>query len=104
MLCGQFVETKPPLFADTVHYHINRKASRINQSGPVVRTLCFQCKGHGFHPRLGTKIPQALWQKERRKENRLKDPENTLATAKWQGVGRGSRPGSADAHCYAQDA
>ena len=75
MLCGEFVESKPPLFADAVHYHIPRKATRINQSGPVVRTLCFQCKGHGFHPWLGTKIPQALWQKETRKENRLKVPQ-----------------------------
>ena len=60
-------------------------------------------RGMGSIPGQGTKIPQALWQKERRKENRLKDLENTLAAAKGQGAGRGSKPGLADA-CYAQDA
>lgn len=28
---------------------------------PVVKTLCFHCRGHGFSPWSGTKIPQAVW-------------------------------------------
>ena len=29
--------------------------------GPVVRTSCFCCRGYGFYPDLGTKIPYATW-------------------------------------------
>ena len=29
--------------------------------GPVVRTLHFHCRGLGFDPWLGTKIPKAMW-------------------------------------------
>ena len=30
---------------------------------PVVKTLCFQCREHGFDPGRGTKIPHAVWPK-----------------------------------------
>ena len=37
--------------------------------GVMVKTLCFLCRGHGFNPWWGTKIPQAMWhsQKSRNK-------------------------------------
>lgn len=28
---------------------------------PVVRALCFYCRGHGFNPGWGMKIPQTMW-------------------------------------------
>ena len=49
---------------------INKQSQESNSDnlqglpgGPVVRTLCFHCKGHKFHPwsgNQGTKIPQAV--------------------------------------------
>ena len=36
--------------------------------GPLVRSLRFHCGGHAFHPLLGAKIPQALWQGQKRKK------------------------------------
>ena len=29
--------------------------------GPVVKTQCSHCRGHGFHPLSGTKILHTLW-------------------------------------------
>ena len=45
--------------------------------GPVVRTPCFHCRGHGFdpwNPGSGTKIPQATWygQKQTNKQKVIK--------------------------------
>ena len=43
--------------------------------GPVVKTLCFQCRGHGFDPCWGKNIPHAhatrLDQKHVEEKNRL---------------------------------
>ena len=35
-----------------------KKINRDFPGGPVVKTLCFQCQGHGFDPWLG--IPHAM--------------------------------------------
>jgi len=35
--------------------------------GPVVKTLCFHCRGRGFHLWLG-KIPHAAWHGQKKKE------------------------------------
>ena len=36
--------------------------------GPVVRTLRFHCRGCGFNPSQGTKIPQAAWCSQKQKK------------------------------------
>ena len=43
--------------------------------GPVVKTLCSQCRGHGFNPWLG-KILHAAWhgQKKKQRERENEDP------------------------------
>ena len=40
--------------------------------GPLVRSLCFHCGGHTFHPLLGANIPQALWRGQKRKKMETK--------------------------------
>ena len=39
--------------------------------GPVVRTLCFHCRGHGFDP--WTKIPHAPWHGQEKKKRHNKE-------------------------------
>ena len=36
--------------------------------GPVVKTLCFHCRGTRSIPRWGTKIPHALWHSQKKRE------------------------------------
>ena len=36
--------------------------------GPVVRTQCFHCRGHGFNP-WGNKILHATWHGQKKKRN-----------------------------------
>ena len=40
--------------------------------GPVVKTPCFQGKGHGLIPGQGTKIPQGQKKKKMEKEKKKK--------------------------------
>ena len=43
--------------------------SSLDFSGrPVVKTLCFHCRGMGSIPAQGTKIPHAMWHSKRNKE------------------------------------
>ena len=41
--------------------------------GPVVRTLCFHCRGHGSIHGWGTKILQAMQQGQKKKKTYYKD-------------------------------
>ena len=49
--------------------------------GPVVKTPCFHCRGHGFNPWSGKKDPASrmLWPK--RKSSRKQERKNTLPTS-----------------------
>ena len=38
--------------------------------GPVVRTPRLHCRGPGFNPWLGTKIPQAAWHSQKKKKKK----------------------------------
>ena len=45
--------------------------------GPVVKTLCFHCRWHGFEPGWGTKIPHAMQRGQKVKINlKLKNKKN----------------------------
>ena len=35
----------------------------------MIKTLCFQCRGHGLIPAQGTKIPHAKWPEKKKKVN-----------------------------------
>ena len=56
----------PSAFRD--HQHVLHSPSEITQMGlpdsPVVKILCFQCRGTSSIPGQGTKIPHALWPKK----------------------------------------
>ena len=41
--------------------------NREFSGGPMVKTPCFQHRGHGFNPYLGPKIPHATWPKSKKK-------------------------------------
>ena len=40
--------------------------------GPVVRTLHFHCRGPGFNPGWGTKIPQAVRHGQKKQKQKQK--------------------------------
>ena len=48
---------------------LDKKRIRDFPGGLVVKTLCFQCRGHGFDPR-GTKIPYAAQQDQKQKKKK----------------------------------
>ena len=50
---------------------LNKKCIRDFPGGLVVKTLCFQRRGHGFDPR-GTKIPYAAQQDQKEKKKYIK--------------------------------
>ena len=40
--------------------------------------LCFQCRGRGFDPGWGTKIPHALWQSQKKKRKKPPQPQSIV--------------------------
>ena len=40
---------------------------QVFPDSPVVKTLCFHCRGSGFNPWLGTKIPFTTWCSKKKK-------------------------------------
>ena len=50
----------------------NRKPVGDFPGVPVVKILCFQCRGCGFDPWLGTMIPHGAWHGQRAKKKGMK--------------------------------
>ena len=46
------------------------KNARDFPRGPVVKTPCFPCRGHGFNPRSGNKTPHAMQDGQKTKEKK----------------------------------
>ena len=70
------------LFAEDTN--VNRtKVSALGDypGGPVVKIPCFHCRGCGFDPNQGSKIPHAAWCVQKKKselDNSIKDDLRTI--------------------------
>ena len=57
----------------------SRDRRRDFPGSPVVKTLCFQCRGTGSIPGLGTKIPHAMLSGQKKKIKRQKEHGKCMA-------------------------
>ena len=54
-----FLKGLPFKNVEILYHYLKCCYSRDFSGGSVVKTSCFRCRGHGFDPWLGTKIPHA---------------------------------------------
>ena len=57
---------------NVVQYHHKKCLDWDFPGGPVVKTLCFHCRGRGFDPWLGKfRMPHSVAKKKKKKKNVL---------------------------------
>ena len=54
----------------------NKKNLGDFPGGPVVKILRFHCRGRGFNPWLGTKIPHTVRRSQKKKQKQRKTQKN----------------------------
>ena len=72
------LQWSPKLFLSGVQseklYFLRNILLKDFTGSPVVKTLCFHCRGYGFHPWLGTKIPYASRHSQKKKKKEMSFP------------------------------